>query len=176
MAGQVPVMPSFDEFVAARLGALRSYAHLLAGDEAAAVGLVDEALVRTGLAWSRVTKDGDPEAYVRATVVALYLSRWRPRSRVGATGADDQQAAATRSELAAHLRPALHRLPQRLRTGARPPLCRRPARLGGRAAARLQRAQGPLGRGGGRCQARAGDLTPRPSRTDAVNLASGVPG
>jgi RNA polymerase sigma factor (sigma-70 family) len=116
MAGQVPVMPSFDEFVAARLGALRSYAHLLAGDEAAAVGLVDEALVRTGLAWSRVTKDGDPEAYVRATVVALYLSRWRPRSRVGATGADDQQAAATRSELAAHLRPALHRLPRRLRT------------------------------------------------------------
>jgi RNA polymerase sigma factor (sigma-70 family) len=116
MAGQVPVMPSFDDFVAARLGALRSYAHLLAGDEAAAVGLVDEALVRTGLAWPRVTKDGDPEAYVRATVVALYLSRWRPRSRVGATGADDQQAAATRSELAAHLRPALHRLPRRLRT------------------------------------------------------------
>lgn len=110
------MMPSFDEFVAARLGALRSYAHLLAGDEAAALGLVDEALVRTGLAWSRVTKDGDPEAYVRATVVALYLSRWRPRSRVGATGIDDQQAAATRSELAAHLRPALHRLPRRLRT------------------------------------------------------------
>ncbi len=109
-------MPSFDEFVAARLGALRSYAHLLAGDEAAAVGLVDEALVRTGLAWSRVTKDGDPEAYVRATVVALYLSRWRPRSRVDATGADDQKAAPTRSELAAHLRPALHRLPRRLRT------------------------------------------------------------
>jgi RNA polymerase sigma factor (sigma-70 family) len=109
-------MPSFDEFVATRLGALRSYAHLLAGDEAAAIGLVDEALVRTGLAWSRVIKDGDPEAYVRATVVALYLSRWRPRSRVGATGADDQQAAATRSELAAHLRPALHRLPRRLRT------------------------------------------------------------
>jgi RNA polymerase sigma factor (sigma-70 family) len=116
MAGQVPVMPSFDEFVAARLGPLRAYAHLLAGDEAAAIGLVDEALVRTGLAWSRVTKDGDPEAYVRATVVALYLSRWPARSRVGATGADDRQAAATRSELAAHLQPALQRLPRRLRT------------------------------------------------------------
>jgi RNA polymerase sigma factor (sigma-70 family) len=115
MAGQLAVMPSFDEFVATRLGALRSYAYLLAGDEAAAIGLVDEALVRTGLAWSRVTKDGDPEAYVRATVVALYLSRWR-RPRSGATSADDQQAAATRSELAAHLRPALHRLPRRLRT------------------------------------------------------------
>jgi RNA polymerase sigma factor (sigma-70 family) len=116
MAGQLAVMPSFDEFVATRLGALRSYAHLLAGDEAAAIGLVDEALVRTGLAWSRVTKDGDPEAYVRATVVALYLSRWRLRSRVGATSADHQQAAATRSQVAAHLRPALHRLPRRLRT------------------------------------------------------------
>jgi RNA polymerase sigma factor (sigma-70 family) len=116
MAGQFAVMPTFDEFVATRLGALRSYAHLLAGDEAAAIGLVDEALVRTGLAWSRVIKDGDPEAYVRATVVALYLSRWRPRPRVGTTTADDQQAAATRGELAAHLRPALHRLPRRLRT------------------------------------------------------------
>lgn len=109
-------MPSFDEFVATRLGALRSYAHLLTGDEAAAVDLVDEALVRTGLTWSRVTKDGDPEAYARATIVALYLSRWRPRSRAGATGAGDRQAVATRRELAAHLRPALYRLPQRLRT------------------------------------------------------------
>ena len=109
-------MPTFDEFVAARLGALRSYAHLLAGDEAVAVRLVDEALVRTGLAWSQVTRDGDPEAYVRATVVALYLSRWRPRSRIIAADTGDQHAAAARSELAAHLRPALHRLPRRLRT------------------------------------------------------------
>jgi RNA polymerase sigma factor (sigma-70 family) len=109
-------MPSFDEFVATRLGALRSYAHLLAGDEGAAIRLVDEALVRTGLAWSRVIKEGDPEAYARATVVALYLSRWRQRSMAGAISTDNQQAAATRSELAAHLRPALHRLPRRLRT------------------------------------------------------------
>ena len=75
--------PTFEEFAAARLAALRGYAQQLTADAELSGALVEEALIRTGLAWSRVIKDGDPEGYTRATVVALYLSRWARRRDPG---------------------------------------------------------------------------------------------
>jgi len=70
---------TLDEFAAARLPALVAYAHLLTGDAERARLLVEEALIRAGMTWSRVVRDSDPEAFVRATVVALHLSRWSYR-------------------------------------------------------------------------------------------------
>jgi RNA polymerase sigma-70 factor (sigma-E family) len=69
--------PSFDEFVNRRHTALLRFAHVLCGDADTAADLVQDALVRTGLAWARVLRQQTPEAYVRRTIVNLNLNRWR---------------------------------------------------------------------------------------------------
>jgi RNA polymerase sigma-70 factor (sigma-E family) len=71
----------FDEFVAARANALLRYACVLTGNLHDAEDLVQEALVRTGVAWSRIHRKDDPEGYVRQTMVRLNINRWRRRGR-----------------------------------------------------------------------------------------------
>ena len=55
-------------------------------DPQLAADLVQDALVRTGLAWSRVRRRDDPEGYVRRIILTRYVSRWRRlrRERLGA--------------------------------------------------------------------------------------------
>jgi RNA polymerase sigma-70 factor (sigma-E family) len=68
---------SFAGFVAARLGPLHRYAYVLTGDPHEAEDLVQEALARTGAAWSRVRNRDNPETYVRTVMVRLMCNRWR---------------------------------------------------------------------------------------------------
>lgn len=70
---------AFDDFVAARMGALLSYAHLLTGDRHAAEDVVQTALAKTAVAWRGVRDKSNPEAYVRRAIVTTQLNVWRAR-------------------------------------------------------------------------------------------------
>ncbi|MEO6714995.1 MAG: SigE family RNA polymerase sigma factor [Mycobacteriales bacterium] len=72
---------TFDEFVRSRHASLLRYAHVLTGDPHSAADLVQDALERTGLAWSRVSRRDNPEAYVRAAIANRHVSVWRRRRR-----------------------------------------------------------------------------------------------
>ena len=66
---------SFEEFVAARSRPLLRTAYLLTRDWRHAEDLLQTALTRSWMAWSRI--DGDPERYVRRVLVNTYASWWR---------------------------------------------------------------------------------------------------
>jgi RNA polymerase sigma-70 factor (sigma-E family) len=68
---------AFDEFARARMRALLRFAHVLTGDPERAADLVQDALERTLLAWSRIERKGDPEGYVRRAIVNRHVSVWR---------------------------------------------------------------------------------------------------
>jgi DNA-directed RNA polymerase specialized sigma24 family protein len=82
-----PAPGDFDAFVPARYSALLRFAHALTGDAELCADLVQDALVRTGLAWSRVRRRDDPERYARRIIVTRYVSRWRRRWRERLLGA-----------------------------------------------------------------------------------------
>jgi RNA polymerase sigma-70 factor (sigma-E family) len=71
----------FDAFVRARHAALLRYGTVLTGDPHRAADLVQDALERTGLAWSRVQQQGDPEGYVRRVMANRSISTWRKLRR-----------------------------------------------------------------------------------------------
>lgn len=68
---------AFEQFAHIRLDALLRFGLALTGDPVLATDLVQEALVRTAMRWSRVAKDGDPYSYVRRTMVNTRISWWR---------------------------------------------------------------------------------------------------
>lgn len=68
---------SFEEYVAARRGALLRTAYLLAGQHADAEDLVQLALVRAVPHWRRISDD--PEPYVRKILAREATNRWRRR-------------------------------------------------------------------------------------------------
>jgi len=68
---------AFDGFVRARHPALLRYGHILTGDPHSAADLVQDALERTGLRWSKVLRQDDPEGYVRRVMVNRHISIWR---------------------------------------------------------------------------------------------------
>ena len=68
----------FSEFVEARSGALFRTAYLMVGDYQLAQDLLQEALVKTLIAWPRLRDPAKVEAYVRRTVVTTAIS-WRRR-------------------------------------------------------------------------------------------------
>ena len=72
---------SFDAFVRARLPALLRFAHAVCGDPHTAADLVQDALERTGVHWSRLDRSGDAEAYVRRAIINGRTSRWRKLRR-----------------------------------------------------------------------------------------------
>lgn len=120
--GAVRDEASFDAFVAARTGALLRSAYLLTGDQQLAEDLVQSALAKACLRWSRLVSTGDPEPYVRTVLYREHVSWWRrrrvaevlaadpPEPRGSATPdfADDMAQAQT-------LRAALLQLPPRQR-------------------------------------------------------------
>lgn len=65
----------FTAFVQARGSALLRTAHLLTGDRGHAEDLLQQALERLARRWDRI--QGDPEAYVRRSLVNLSTDRWR---------------------------------------------------------------------------------------------------
>lgn len=70
----------FRAWASARTPALHRSAFLLCGDWHAAEDLVQEALTRTAVRWTRVEAADNPDAYVRRILVNLSNSRWRRKS------------------------------------------------------------------------------------------------
>lgn len=71
----------FTAFVRSATPTLTRTAYLLTGDRETASDLVQEAFVRTYLAWRRVRPDG-ATAYARRVLVNLNIDRWRRRTPV----------------------------------------------------------------------------------------------
>ena len=68
---------SFDQFVAARSVPLQRFAYLVTGHAEDARDAVQDALVGLFPRWARVVAAGDPEAYVRRSIMNAHVSRWR---------------------------------------------------------------------------------------------------
>lgn len=69
----------FRAFVAARSASLLWFAHVLTGDRHLAEDVVQTALAKTALAWSRVRRKDNPEGYVRRAIVTTHLNAQRRR-------------------------------------------------------------------------------------------------
>jgi RNA polymerase sigma-70 factor (sigma-E family) len=102
----------FSEFVELRSHALLRTAYLMVGDHQLAQDLLQEALIKTYIAWPRLRDPAKVEAYVRRTIVTTAIS-WRRRrsfherptgSLPDASGADEAESLATHRVLVAHLR------------------------------------------------------------------------
>lgn len=72
---------AFTAFVLARQDHLRRVAYALCGDWHDADDLLQTALTKLYVAWSRVAKDGSPEAYVRRILVHTNIDAYRLRQR-----------------------------------------------------------------------------------------------
>jgi RNA polymerase sigma-70 factor (sigma-E family) len=72
---------TFEEFVAARSGALWRSAWLLTGDPHKAEDLLQTALLKAWRRWSSIAGDGAVEGYVRRTLVTTYTDWWRRKWR-----------------------------------------------------------------------------------------------
>ena len=72
--------PGFEEFVGARSNSLQRFGYLLTGDWALAEDLLQTALARAYLRWSRIHSN-NPETYVRKIMVNTWSSWWRRRWR-----------------------------------------------------------------------------------------------
>jgi RNA polymerase sigma-70 factor (sigma-E family) len=70
---------AFADFVRNRSAPLLRTAHLLTGDRQRAEDLLQTAFERLAKRWSRL--EGDPEAYLRRTLVNLATDRWRLSGR-----------------------------------------------------------------------------------------------
>jgi len=111
--------PGFEEFVAARSHRLLRTAYLLTRDHGLAEDLLQTALTKAYLAWSRV--EGDPEPYVRRILVTTYASWWRRKWNGEQPTAELPERPAThgqgddRAGQSGDLWDALGRLPRRQR-------------------------------------------------------------
>jgi RNA polymerase sigma-70 factor (sigma-E family) len=72
----------FSEFVATRGDELVRTAALLLGRIEGAEDLVQDALVRLYRHWDRVTRDGDPDAYLHRIMTNLVVDGWRRKRPV----------------------------------------------------------------------------------------------
>ena len=103
---------AFSEFVEQRSHSLLRTAYLLVGHHQLAEDLLQEALIRTFIAWPRLRDPAKVDAYARRTIVTTAIS-WRRRRSFherpveflpDASGADEVEIVATHRDLIAHLR------------------------------------------------------------------------
>lgn len=71
---------SFAEFASARSAALFRAAFLMVGDRGLAEDLLQEALTKTYVAWSRIRDVNAAEAYARKAITTTAISWWRRKS------------------------------------------------------------------------------------------------
>ncbi|NGN92226.1 SigE family RNA polymerase sigma factor [Nocardioides sp. KC13] len=103
----------FDDFVAARSGALLRTAYLLTRDHALAEDLLQTALTKAWFAWSKIENH---EAYVRRILVNTYTSWWRRKWNGEQAVLEFVENSVDHPEEGAHdLWTALGRLPRRQR-------------------------------------------------------------
>ena len=119
MDGEDEGRESFPAFVARQQASLLRLAFLLAGDRGHAEDLVQTALMKTYRHWDRISRSGEPTAYVRRALVTTHTS-WRRRAwhREHPTGRLPDVAApepADRLDAGEQLRLALAALPPRMR-------------------------------------------------------------
>jgi RNA polymerase sigma-70 factor (sigma-E family) len=115
--------PRYDEFshyVAERGPVLLRMARSLTGSHADAEDLLQAALVKTFLAWDRITNPKARDGYVRRAMVNTQISEWRrnrldvyPTDEIPEQRVDDPT---WRSDLADVVERAIDRLPDRQRT------------------------------------------------------------
>jgi RNA polymerase sigma-70 factor (sigma-E family) len=111
---------AFADFVRHRAATLYRYGYVLTGNHHDADDLVQDALIKLRLHWSRVAHRDDPVGYVRTTMTRLHISAWRRRRREWVTS-DVPETAALDPGLArvetigraARMRAALAALPPR---------------------------------------------------------------
>ena len=109
---------AFRDYVLTRGPALLRTATLLTGNRADAEDLVQAALAKTYLAWSKINDHAALDAYVRRAMVNTHISWWRrPARGIPTDELPDQVVAdhARESDMAEVVRRALDRLPQRMR-------------------------------------------------------------
>lgn len=70
----------FDDFVRARSTALQRAAYLMVGDVSLAQDLVQEALTKTYVAWPRLHRASNAEAYTRKVITTTAISWFRRKS------------------------------------------------------------------------------------------------
>jgi len=109
----------FSEYVAGRRPQLRRTAYLLCGESHRAEDLVQTTLMKVYVAWPRIRRDGNVDAYARRVMVNAHVDEtrrpWR-RERVGVhEGLDVEAHAATSPEDRDLLMAALADLPPRQR-------------------------------------------------------------
>jgi RNA polymerase sigma-70 factor (sigma-E family) len=108
----------FEDFVSREQPALLRLAVLLAGDRGHAEDLVQTALLKTYRHWGRITRSGEPTAYVRRVLVTTHTS-WRRRlsttEQVVESFPDSADPSPPRED-DEELRAALRALPPRMRT------------------------------------------------------------
>jgi RNA polymerase sigma-70 factor (sigma-E family) len=104
----------FEAYVAAARPRLRRLAYSLCGDWHAADDVVQTALAKLYVAWPRVQRASDPDAYVRRTITRTTIDEsrrpWR-RERSGLDGLDAEQLGADETSRG-DLVDALQRLPE----------------------------------------------------------------
>jgi RNA polymerase sigma-70 factor (sigma-E family) len=71
---------TFADYVAARGTALLRFANLLTGDPHRAEDLVQDALARVYLRWSRISRTIEPDVYIRRILINTSRSWWRRRT------------------------------------------------------------------------------------------------
>jgi RNA polymerase sigma-70 factor (sigma-E family) len=110
---------AFRDYVQAREPALLRAAITLTGNRSDAEDLVQAALAKTYLSWSKINDRGALDAYVRRAMVNTHISWWRRRKleEFPTDELPDQAVAdhARESDMAEVVRRALDRLPQRMR-------------------------------------------------------------
>lgn len=84
-------------------------AYLLTGDLHRAQDLVQEALAKVAMRWSRL-RDGNPTAYARTIIVRDNVNWWRRRHETAVAGPFEISSVSTDSETALVVRLALERL------------------------------------------------------------------
>lgn len=109
----------FSEYVAGRRPQLRRTAYLLCGESHRAEDLVQTTLMKVYVAWPRIRRDGNVDAYARRVMVNAHVDEtrrpWR-RERVGVhEGLDVEARTATSPEDRDLLMAALADLPPRQR-------------------------------------------------------------
>jgi len=106
---------TFAEFVRGRHGDLLRFAHVLCGDRYLAEDLVQDALERVGMAWARIERQDNPEAYVRKTITNRYLNQVRVMRRERLTDSPPESRVPQSEPPDDHLRRLLSELPRQQR-------------------------------------------------------------
>lgn len=74
---EAPVAARFEDYVATRSVALQRFAYLICRDVEDARDLVQDALLGLYPRWAAVVAKGNPDAYVKRSIVNASVSRWR---------------------------------------------------------------------------------------------------